>query len=131
MAMALVVPQRLVHLSLVDSIIIVFHFAMVVAIGFSDRGQPAHRPQARERTERAGLRRNRDPLRTGSGVLSAAGVLGGGGGGGVRGAEYYVLVRDHACRGIDFDLVFHWNFAVRKRPAASGSDLLLHFRLGR
>jgi solute:Na+ symporter, SSS family len=34
MAMALVVPQRLVHLSLVDSIIIVFYFALVLAIGF-------------------------------------------------------------------------------------------------
>lgn len=32
--MALVVPQRLVHLSLVDSIIIVFYFALVLAIGF-------------------------------------------------------------------------------------------------
>jgi len=34
MAMALVLPQRLVHLSLVDSIIIVFYFALVLAIGF-------------------------------------------------------------------------------------------------
>ncbi|MBZ5615482.1 MAG: sodium:solute symporter family protein [Acidobacteriia bacterium] len=34
MAMALVVPQRLVHLSLVDSIIIVFYFVLVLAIGF-------------------------------------------------------------------------------------------------
>jgi SSS family solute:Na+ symporter len=34
MAIALVVPQRLVHLSLVDSIIVVFYFALVLAIGF-------------------------------------------------------------------------------------------------
>jgi SSS family solute:Na+ symporter len=34
MATFLVVPQRLVHLSTVDSIIIVFYFALVLAIGF-------------------------------------------------------------------------------------------------
>jgi SSS family solute:Na+ symporter len=33
-AMALVVPQRLVHLSPVDSLIIVFYFVLVLAIGF-------------------------------------------------------------------------------------------------
>ena len=34
MAMALIVAQRLVQLTLVDSIIIVFYFALVLAIGF-------------------------------------------------------------------------------------------------
>ena len=40
MAMALVVPQRLVHLSLVDSIIIVFYFVLVLAIGFYLKRRP-------------------------------------------------------------------------------------------
>ena len=34
MATVLLIPQRLVHLSPVDSIIIVFYFALVLAIGF-------------------------------------------------------------------------------------------------
>src|SRR2546423_12978135 len=34
LALAVVVPQRLVHLSPVDLVIIVFYFALVLAIGF-------------------------------------------------------------------------------------------------
>src|SRR5437588_6800505 len=39
MAMALIVSQRLVQLTLVDSIIIVFYFALVLAIGFYLKGR--------------------------------------------------------------------------------------------
>ena len=39
LALAVVVPQRLVHLSPVDLVIIVFYFALVLAIGFYLKGQ--------------------------------------------------------------------------------------------
>jgi len=39
LALAVVVPQRLVHLSSVDLVIIVFYFALVLAIGFYLKGQ--------------------------------------------------------------------------------------------
>jgi len=38
LALAVVVPQRLVHLSSVDLVIIVFYFALVLAIGFYLKG---------------------------------------------------------------------------------------------
>lgn len=128
MAMALVVPQRLVHLSLVDSIIIVstlrwcWPSASTVAVSLLT----APRPESELRglvygaTEIPSEQEVAFYLRPAFWAVVVAVVF-----------VVHVLVRDNACRGIDFDLVFHWNFAVRKRPADPGSDLLLHFRLGR
>ena len=39
MATVLIVPQRLVHLSLVDMVIVVFYFALVLSIGWYLKGR--------------------------------------------------------------------------------------------